>query len=379
MDREQRPFLISYAWLAHKFLPRSTFLRQFTRACTAWVEPAEARAIGRAYKVYYDASTVEEPYSETEAKRNGLNSATTVPWPDGFDDHTFYGQVAVNARREQWLKLIQKKEATAGESNEDTAGEAKRLPVHIITRSVDPLVWGLVLARRGESRVTIEFADASKEFDRVIDVARLREEIDAGRYTGVVRDGTDTRSTDLFTYIVLLLVGSSSGIPLYASRNWDVVVRTWFAIVKDAGEECWLARKGDSPRAVEIHERRLLELVVRVVATTHVSDEEVRRFRPGALGYAAYTRKYYDRMVRNDVLGRVRTDPFLKRQETQESKVETQRRESKAETPVPEQRFFPQRLRFEEEFSYPRDLDDLCDAVRVRLGHWLFGATIRFV
>lgn len=355
VDREQRPFLISYAWLAHKFLPRSTFLRQFTRACTAWVEPAEARAIGRAYKVYYDASTVEEPYSAQEATRNGLEPATSVPWPGNFDDHTFYGQVAVDARREQWLKLIQKKE--------DTAGEAKRLPVHIITRSVDPLVWGLVLARRGESRVTIEFAEASKEFDRVIDVARLREEIDAGRYTGVVRDGTDTRSTDLFTYIVLLLVGSSSGIPLYASRNWDVVVRTWFAIVKDAGEECWLARKGDSPRAVEIHERRLLELVVRVVATTHVSDEEVRRFRPGALGYAAYTRKYYDRMVRNDVLGRVRTDPFLKKQDT----------------PVPEQRFFPQRLRFEEEFSYPRDLDDLCDAVRVRLGHWLFGATIRFV
>ena len=101
---------------------------------------------------------------------------------------------------------------------------------------------------------------------------------------------------------------------------------------------------------VEICERRFLELIIRLIAITHVSEEEPSKFKPGAMADVRYVEKFYERMKKNEQLGYIKTKPWVD---------------------AGEQKFFAQRLRFMLEFSYPENMDDIREAVRIRLSHWL--------
>ena len=126
---------------------------------------------------------------------------------------------------------------------------------------------------------------------------------------------------------------------------------------------------------MEINEERLLELAIKVIAITHVSEQNVQGFKPGALGYVEYVEKFYARMVKEDVLGQVKTKPWADEGDVNDDNVPATGASKSTEPSTvkvndPTLRF-ARRVRFVEEFSYPRDMDDLRDAVRFRLAHWL--------
>lgn len=330
---EVRPFLASYARLAHKFAPHDSFIDEFVASCHAYVDTIDARA--RAKRISVDVTSTTTP-------KNFYNNVKPVTFgePNNVDPVTF-----VEPDEMKWQGL--------GDIRRDKClGECKKPMTHIITNSVEPLVYALLWAPKDDSErdsyVTIEF----EQKNRSIDVFELRDTIENQQWCGRIFEGADPQFHNLLTFITLLLIGSSSGIPLYASRNWNVVSRTWRDMVKNSNDpEKWLTRfvKGNMDR-VEICERRFLELIIRLIATTHVSEEEPSKFKPGAMAYVRYVEKFYERMKKNEQLGYIKTKPWVD---------------------AGEQKFFAQRLRFMLEFSYPENMDDIREAVRIRLSHWL--------
>ena len=80
-------------------------------------------------------------------------------------------------------------------------------------------------------------------------------------------------------------------------------------------------------------------------------------------------------MVKEDVLGQVKTKPWTDEGNNNDDSVNTTSASKSGESSTdkvndPTLRF-ARRVRFMQEFSYPRDMDDLRDAVRFRLAHWL--------
>lgn len=324
----QRPSLCLYARIAHHFLRQDNFIDEFMRACTARIDTVEARANATSFTV---CPTGEEPtnwFSPPNERKIQLKE----PW----------GNENAKANMSKWVKHY------------DGGG------THVITRSVEPLVAALISAYP----TTIEFVGKESS----IDVAYLRESIINGAWCGRIYDD-DKQCHNMLTFLTLLLIASSSGIPMYASRGWTVVSKVWRDMVRTIQGDRWLARYTEataetniSKHGVEINEERLLEVAIKVIAITHVSEQKVQGFKPGALGYVRYVEKFYERMVKEDVLGQVKTKPWTD---------EGQQGESKSGSAVDPTLRFARRVRFMQEFSYPRDMDDLRDAVRFRLAHWL--------
>ena len=210
--------------------------------------------------------------------------------------------------------------------------------------------------------VTIEFAESN---EKSIDVAYLRESVERQQWCGRLFQGPDPQFHNLMTFITLLLIGSSSGIPLYASRNWNIVSQIWRDMVKDSDDpEKWLTRFDESRERIDICERRFLELIIRLIATTHVSEEEPAKFKPGAMAYVRYVEKFYNRMMKNEQLGFVKTKPWVLNEEVGAAVPGEEKSR-------PKQQMFGQRMRLQTELSFPEDMDDIREAVRVRLSHWI--------
>lgn len=365
---QTRPSLCLYARIAHHFLRQDNFIDEFMRACTARIDTVEARANATSYTV---CPTGEEP-TNWFSPPNESKIQLVEPW----------GNKNAKTNMSNWV------------THYNGGG------THVITRSVEPLVAALISAYP----TTIEFVGKESS----IDVAYLRESIINGAWCGRIYDD-DKQCHNMLTFLTLLLIASSSGIPMYASRGWTVVSKVWRDMVRTIQGDRWLARYTEATaesktteRGVEINEERLLELAIKVIAITHVSEQKVQGFKPGALGYVRYVEKFYARMVKEDVLGQVKTKPWAikgrqggtstdtegpKEEDlsdgsavetgeeedlSDDSAVETGESKSDIDDKVNDPTLrFARRVRFMQEFSYPRDMDDLRDAVRFRLAHWL--------
>lgn len=324
-----RPFLCSYEWLAHKFTKDDRFANEFVQACLAYVDTPDARVDN----IYVDIDSAKVP-----------SNSDIVPDTDNPSlDLQYFGNDEARERIKKIIRICQ------GYN-------------HIVTKSVEFLVVGLMINKR----LTIEFQRNENEdwHQRSIDVQELRAQITNGRYAGRIYPEDDKKQHCILTFITLLLIGSSSGIPMYASRGWKIISKAWFDIVQRDPKEGWLARWGEPFKRVEVSERRLLELIITVISIAHVSDEAVRAFRPNNIAYKQYVERFYKRLRTSEALGYVDSEPYV------ETKVNAQ--ETKVNIPESKrQRYFPQRLRFVDEFSFPKDMKDILDAVRYRLSHWL--------
>lgn len=328
----ERPSLCLYARIAHHFLRQDNFIDEFMRACTARIDTVEARANATSYTV---CPTGEEP-TNWFSPPSLVDINLVEPW----------GNENAKTNMSNWV------------THYNGGG------THVITRSVEPLVAALISAYP----TTIEFVGKESS----IDVAYLRESIINGAWCGRIYDD-DKQCHNMLTFLTLLLIASSSGIPMYASRGWTVVSKVWRDMVRTIQGDRWLARYTEATaetttttdQGVEINEERLLELAIKVIAITHVSEQKVQGFKPGALGYVRYVEKFYARMVKEDVLGQVKTKPWA-----DEGQQGASQSDNDAKVNDPTLRF-ARRVRFMQEFSYPRDMDDLRDAVRFRLAHWL--------
>ena len=298
-------------------------------SCHAYIDTVEARA--RAETIYIDRASTTDPNNFFQNVERKIFGKKTIK-----KEFEYWGDDAVEERRRECL------ERCINNS-------------HIVTNSVEPLVYALLMAPNDPETqfVTIEFTESN---EKSIDVAYLRESVERQQWCGRLFQGPDPQFHNLMTFITLLLIGSSSGIPLYASRNWNIVSQIWRDMVKDSDDpEKWLTRFDESRKRIDICERRFLELIIRLIATTHVSEEEPAKFKPGAMAYVRYVEKFYDRMMKNEQLGFVKTKPWV----------------LNLEEASPKQQMFGQRMRLQTELSYPEDMDDIREAVRVRLSHWI--------
>ena len=113
--------------------------------------------------------------------------------------------------------------------------------------------------------------------DRPIDISLFREQIlKQSALLGAVVTPKTPESTRLLTFMVLMVLSSSSGLPMYVGFGWENVLKQWFNIVKEYQKivrpdwknpenTCaWLAREGDSGRVI-INQKLLIPLVSRIL------------------------------------------------------------------------------------------------------------------
>lgn len=379
---QKRPSLCVYASIAHHYLPKDNFIREFMQACTAREDTIDARARAQA-RIGTAGNWYDEP------------NTTKDLGPQLSGNGAEYSQ---NAFR-----------TISATSN-----------IHIITESVEPLFAALIAC----NKTTLEF----KGQESSIDIEYLRDAVINGMWCGQVYDENDVHCHNLLTFLMLMLIGSSSGLPMYASRGWRVVSAVWKKMVQTIKTDTWLARyatqveraqQDDSGPDVEIKEERLLELIIKVISITHMSDDPndpVKGFQPGALGYIPYVENYYMRI--KSKLGRVKTKAWTDDNDTDEAipefggvyesavqdpsttggvdesagtdddiaveggdESDDDTGETKSASGGDPFRF-ARRVRFIEEFSFPADIDDIRDAVRFRFADILGIQTrskVRFV
>ena len=133
---------------------------------------------------------------------------------------------------------------------------------------------------------------------------------------------------------------------------------------------------------VEIKEERLLELIIKVISITHMSDDpnDPKGFQPGALGYIPYGELCIKSNLDASKQKRGPTTPKAHQMGENTSGRSTRRRNksrmngqnTSRRRPAGDGAFFTaRRVRFIEEFSFPADIDDIRDAVRFRLPTFL--------
>ena len=323
------PSLWEYSLRAHKYLIPDNdifteeFLSTYSMCC---IETIDARH----GKYYIDNQTASEPINFLST--NSIPIARSIGGK-GID------------RIKNWMQLF-----------------TKHPNIHIITRSVEPLVAALRAAWYVGCSPTIEFEGQ----DLTIQVMEL--------YNHITAYVSGDELTEMLTFIVLLLVGSSSGIPLYASRCWYVVQNVWNRITKNKKRNIWLARQRN--KNIEINEKLLLELIIRVLAITHVSEDindPLRSFQPGLSTYVQYAERYYEKMKQN--LGYVQTtntSTSLEETNTSTNLGETKSTGQNATRAARQNATrFAYRMRFREEFSFPASMNHFRQTFVCRLSHFL--------
>ena len=127
------------------------------------------------------------------------------------------------------------------------------------------------------------------------------------RVTRLVKD-----STKILTYMVLMSLSSSSGLPFYSAFGWQDVLSKWFSLVKEyfklnkaditsieaADKTCaWLAREGID--GIIINKRLLIPLVSKILHSKFVGKDKPE-IKYG-VDFNLYSKKYLDWVEENRV------------------------------------------------------------------------------
>ncbi|MAP73223.1 MAG: hypothetical protein CMJ55_03050 [Planctomycetaceae bacterium] len=158
--------------------------------------------------------------------------------------------------------------------------------------------------------------------DRPIQIKSLREQVLRQRaLLGRVVTPLLPESTIILTFVVLLAVSCSSGIPMYVGFGWNNVFSQWVNLVREYQKlvkpdrnnpysTCaWLARRGIDERII-INRSLLIPLISRVLHSKFASDKPVTKLMSA---YNIWSTKYKDLINENRIgTGRVEPIPILK-------------------------------------------------------------------
>ena len=154
-------------------------------------------------------------------------------------------------------------------------------------------------------------------FGSCISIKSLREQI--LRQTNLL--GPLTRFVDkdtrVLTYVGLMLISISHGLPMYVTLGWDKVLEEWYNIVNEnsvkqykpqtANKTCvWLARYVDS--GIVLNKPILYSLFVRLMNKAFTPDKKIVKGDNGE-GYIKYLKKHYADMVKDGSVGNGRVKP----------------------------------------------------------------------
>jgi hypothetical protein len=148
-------------------------------------------------------------------------------------------------------------------------------------------------------------------FGSAISIKTLREQIIhqtniVGPLTKYVKE-----ETRILTYVALMLISISHGIPCYVSFGWNNVLKQWFKIVKEhsvvgnrpesANKTCsWLARRVDN--GIILNQPLLYVLFTRLLNYAFTPDKKVVK-GDGSDGYVKYLKKHYNEMKEENRVG----------------------------------------------------------------------------
>lgn len=117
--------------------------------------------------------------------------------------------------------------------------------------------------------------------------------------------------TRILTYVALMMISLSHGIPLYVSFGWNNVLKQWYRIVKEntipgsrpptANKTCsWLARRVEN--GILLNQPLLSVLFTRLLNNAFTPDRKVVK-GDGSDGYMKYLKKHYKEMKEENRVG----------------------------------------------------------------------------
>lgn len=216
--------------------------------------------------------------------------------------------------------------------------------------------------------------------------------------------------TKRLTFICLMMLSISHGIPMYVSVGWNRTLTEWYKIVKEyqkpvkqqtADEDCiWLAKKYDD--GIVLNQPIFMTLIVRLLNTAFTPDKKVVT-GDGGTGYLHYLKRHYTEMKDENRLGSGKVKPVLVVKQMQQmatAQINTRAKmmseiakddaaepftsssddeyeeeegifdETLEEGPAVKEWMYGQRLIFINNYYCPRDLDELLRIFRIRLTDW---------
>ena len=158
--------------------------------------------------------------------------------------------------------------------------------------------------------------------DQPIEIKSLREQVLRQRaLLGRVVTPLLPESTIILTFVVLLAVSCSSGIPMYVGFGWNNVWSQWVNLVREYQKlvkpdrnnpysTCaWLARRGVDERII-INRSLFIPLISRILHSKFASDKPMTKLMSA---YNIWSTKYKDLINENRIgTGRVEPIPILK-------------------------------------------------------------------
>jgi hypothetical protein len=217
--------------------------------------------------------------------------------------------------------------------------------------------------------------------------------------------------TRVLSFLVLMLISLSHGLPLYISIGWEKVFSEWSYIVKEnkrqitpenADRDCmWLARVGGgTQRNIILNQSLITLLFVRLLNKAFTPDKKISS-GDGGDGYMKYLTKYYTEMKEENRVGSGRVKPACVgsdwyashygeldnendfnstgRPDTNDwSEVDDFLKDVSDDVGPPpglperirKEWMYAQRLHFTEKYYAPRDLDHLMTIFRIRFKDW---------
>lgn len=158
--------------------------------------------------------------------------------------------------------------------------------------------------------------------DQPVEIKALREQVLRQKaLLGSVVTPLLPESTVILTFVALLAISSSSGLPLYVGFGWNNVFSQWVNLVREyqklvkpsrnnPHKTCaWLARRGIDERII-INRSLFIPLISRILHSKFASDKPATKLLSA---YNIWSTKYKDLINENRIgTGRVEPIPILK-------------------------------------------------------------------
>lgn len=225
----------------------------------------------------------------------------------------------------------------------------------------------------------------------------LENNIICGPYTRHVEP-----STRIYTYLFLIFLSRCSGLPIYSIFGLGNMLSMWKMIIKSNLKSVdrknpndtspWLARVKVN-NVIELNGIMITELIIRSLGNSFKSDK-IKTNKTRQNGYSIYLKKAYDKMKEDNIFDSTRCKPVVinrtwlekwnlnvQNNDTWEEPNDDEQKENDDERNIyvsepfegDDMRFewcMGQRLIFEKNFYYPKDIDSLLHMIKLRFKNW---------
>lgn len=225
----------------------------------------------------------------------------------------------------------------------------------------------------------------------------LENNIICGPYTRHVEP-----STRIYTYLFLMFLSRCSGLPIYSIFGLGNMLSIWKMIIKTNLKSVdrkhpnetspWLARVKVN-NVIELNGIMITELIIRSLGNSFKSDK-IKSNKTRQNGYSIYLKKAYDKMKEDNIFDSTRCKPVVinttwlqkwnvnvQNNDTWEEPDDNEQKENDDERNIYVSEPFEddgmrfewcmgQRLIFEKNFYYPKDIDSLLHMIKLRFKNW---------